>query len=371
MASFVGLVDRWRNAAAVVQAPGTFCLCLQGLPNLNSRLHGPSLLVAASMVATGAALVVASLGRHVLATVVASGLVVAILIAVTVWPPEDRSGTKPVAAPASPTTAPATTTTASSVEKDERFRMLLGDLDDPQVVVRASAIDDLSEMARGDSDRHVQLVQALQQYLQDNALRPPARPTVETLTNKGRQLDIAAALSSLVTLARPEDGPLDLTLLDLTGAELPPGTNLQGVDLRGTILARATAAGVDFRNAKLGCIAGATCVENPGTDFLEANLGGADLRGTWLGAARLHSANLDDAKLDGGYLRGAGLYTEHLVGTSFQAADLCGVVLLGIDLTKAHLEGAISDPETVWPDGFDWRAAGASQESRCDRNLLD
>jgi uncharacterized protein YjbI with pentapeptide repeats len=62
------------------------------------------------------------------------------------------------------------------------------------------------------------------------------------------------------------------------------------------------------------------------------------LQGAWLILTQLQGAELRDADLTGAYLDGANLQ--------------------GADLTGARLEGARSTASTVWPDGFDWKAAG-------------
>jgi hypothetical protein len=46
--------------------------------------------------------------------------------------------------------------------------------------------------------------------------------------------------------------------------------------------------------------------------------------------------------------------------TQLQGADLSGAHLSG-----AHLSGARASTATTWPDGFDWRAAGARLVESC------
>ncbi len=41
-----------------------------------------------------------------------------------------------------------------------------------------------------------------------------------------------------------------------------------------------------------------------------------------------------------------------------EGADLSGADLSGADLYKANLDGAKAAEDTIWPDGFDLRAAG-------------
>jgi uncharacterized protein YjbI with pentapeptide repeats len=47
-----------------------------------------------------------------------------------------------------------------------------------------------------------------------------------------------------------------------------------------------------------------------------------------------------------------------LVDTDLRGACLEGASLLGADLDQATLEGAVADEATVWPAGFNPRAAG-------------
>lgn len=69
-----------------------------------------------------------------------------------------------------------------------------------------------------------------------------------------------------------------------------------------------------------------------------ANLRGADLSGADLRGADLSGANIWDANLSGANLRGADLWDA--------------------DLWDANLRGVKANARTVWPDGFDAKAAG-------------
>ena len=73
-------------------------------------------------------------------------------------------------------------------------------------------------------------------------------------------------------------------------------------------------------------------------DLRKANLAGAHLERANLAGAHLERANLSGAHLERAYLNGA-----YLKGSLF--------------LEHAHLAGAEADG-TLWPDGFDWQAAG-------------
>src|SRR5262249_2340388 len=81
----------------------------------------------------------------------------------------------------------------------------------------------------------------------------------------------------------------------------------------------------------------------PQADFRDTNLQGADLSGAYLEGAHLDRAILINAWLKGTVLTGA-----HL-----QGANLSGAYLQG-----ARLRGAEATAHTIWPDGFNWEAAG-------------
>ena len=72
-----------------------------------------------------------------------------------------------------------------------------------------------------------------------------------------------------------------------------------------------------------------------------ANLAGADLKGANLEGAHLFGTNLEGANLKGANLYGANL--EGRFTTEFKVANL---------------EGAKANPDTIWPEGFDPKAAG-------------
>jgi len=90
--------------------------------------------------------------------------------------------------------------------------------------------------------------------------------------------------------------------------------NLSGADLRGTYLS--------------------------GADLSDANLSGANLRGTYLSSANLSSANLSGTYLSDAYLSGADLSSANLRGANLSGADLSDANLSGADLRGTYLSGA-------------------------------
>jgi len=95
-----------------------------------------------------------------------------------------------------------------------------------------------------------------------------------------------------------------------------------------------------------------------------ANLAGADLSKADLTHATLVNANLSGANLQGAVMPYSNLEGANLTNADLRGADLRIAKLKGADLTGANLEGTILlnatyRPSTKWPEGFDYRAAGA------------
>jgi hypothetical protein len=68
--------------------------------------------------------------------------------------------------------------------------------------------------------------------------------------------------------------------------------------------------------------------------------------------------NLSDTDLRRADLSNADLQATRLLGTRLQGANIRAAKLQRVDLCHAQLYGARSNAKTVWPEGFDWRAAG-------------
>jgi hypothetical protein len=90
-----------------------------------------------------------------------------------------------------------------------------------------------------------------------------------------------------------------------------------------------------------------------------------DLSGSLLGGARLGWARLAGADLRGADVRGTSLQHAELAGVHLEQALLCGTEFQDADLRGAHLAGARVSADTRWPDGFDWKAAGARLVAAC------
>jgi uncharacterized protein YjbI with pentapeptide repeats len=148
----------------------------------------------------------------------------------------------------------------------------------------------------------------------------------------------------------------DLSVADLRGADLSVA-NLRGANLSGANLPKANLLGANlWAVALLGAI------------LWGADLSGADLSVANLSGANLSVANLSEAKLRGAKLVGAKLVEAKLVEADLREADLRRADLRRADLRRADLweaflKGAMlgeakCSAATVWPDGFDWKAAG-------------
>jgi hypothetical protein len=90
-----------------------------------------------------------------------------------------------------------------------------------------------------------------------------------------------------------------------------------------------------------------------------------DLSGSVLPGARLGFAHLAGADLRGTDLRGTSLQYADLVGAHLEQSLLCGTQFQSADLRDVRLTGARVSPDTTWPDGFDWQAAGAKLVPSC------
>jgi Pentapeptide repeats (8 copies) len=73
---------------------------------------------------------------------------------------------------------------------------------------------------------------------------------------------------------------------------------------------------------------------------------------------RSQPLNLSDTDLRRADLSNTDLQKAMLRGVRLQGANIRAAQLRRVDLTHAQLHGARSNASTVWPEGFDWKAAG-------------
>jgi hypothetical protein len=191
--------------------------------------------------------------------------------------------------------------------------------------------------------------------------QPGRKPTPTT--------DVRAALTVLGRLpSLPPLVPLpraDLSSAQFVGADLS-GVNLSGFQLTGANLAEANLKGANLEKTILwrASLKGANLQQAflPGAVLEWANLRKANLRWAYMYQANLEEADLEEADLERALLNGASLGNANLKGANLQLAFLQKADLEEAILDGVQLEGARCDAETVWPDGFDWRAAGVILE---------
>jgi uncharacterized protein YjbI with pentapeptide repeats len=119
-----------------------------------------------------------------------------------------------------------------------------------------------------------------------------------------------------------------LARADLTGINLC-NANLEGMDLRGTVLTGSVCRFTRWRGADLS-----------GADLRGAYLADSDLQGANLSAALLFSVSLDTADLTGANLSGANLSGAYCAEAKFVRANLSYANLQSTYLGDADLTGA-------------------------------
>lgn len=186
---------------------------------------------------------------------------------------------------------------------------------------------------------------------------------------KGANLSSAALRAARLWHANLKDANLSYANLkdaSLGGANLE-GANLEAADLQGARLRHANLDGARLVEANLegAWLMGASLkgadlshanlqtADLQKSNFLGARLWGANLKGALIGGANFESASLGGANLQGAWLGSANLRDACLLETNLWDADL-----LGADLRAAYYDGG-----TIWPDDFNYRAAGAIRYS--------
>ena len=97
----------------------------------------------------------------------------------------------------------------------------------------------------------------------------------------------------------------------------------------------------------------------PSTDLRRINFSRASLHGADLSGANLGGANFERTLMMGVNLEGADLADAYLHGAYLPAARLRAADLRFAILEDAKLRYARYDETTLWPEGFDPKAAGA------------
>jgi uncharacterized protein YjbI with pentapeptide repeats len=254
----------------------------------------------------------------------------------------------------------------------ERFTRAIDQLGSRELDVRLGGIYALERIARDSADDHPQVVEVLTAYVRGHAAWQPAADGDERQRIPRLPTDVQAAMSVLgrrdPTRDRPEIA-LDLTNTDLRRLRLLgeqvhlEGVQLFGAHLEGAVLVEAHLDGAYLSHAHL-----------EGASLADVSLDSAELQEAHLDGVLLNVANLAHADFTGASLQGADLTAADLTGSTLSRVNFDGAVLDGTQLAGAWLigaqlkgaavsdvgmRGAIYDDATTWPDGFDFKAAGA------------
>lgn len=297
----------------------------------------------------------------------------------------------------------------------ERFTRAIDQLGSRELDVRLGGIYALERIARDSVDDHPQVVEVLTAYVREHAAWRPNRPQAATPDSRDqaartKEIEAIRAIERIATGAdtRPAETddrppatdeqsgsprlPTDVqAVMSVLGRRDPSRDrpeaelNLANTDLRRVRLLgdRAHFGGAQLSNSHLErAVLAEAHLES--ADLSHAHLEGASLADAHLDLAELRGAHLDGVLLNVAHLNGAFLTGTHLEGADLTAADLTGADLSGANLEGAlldgtHLDGAwligtrlkgaevkdvglrgaIYDDATTWPDGFDFKAAGA------------
>jgi membrane protein implicated in regulation of membrane protease activity len=240
----------------------------------------------------------------------------------------------------------------------DRYTKAIEQLGGDKLDVRLGGIYALERIAMDSERDHPTVVEVLSAFVREHSQPSTSdddkggEPTTDVLAAvtvlgrlpQRRQVSRGNLEGAYLESAELEDAHLERA--NLRGARLQ-GANLDWAHLEGAILQRAHLEGAYLQHAHL-----------QGADLLGANLEGAYMGGAKLRGAHLKGANLKGAWLQWSFLEGADLKKANLEG-----AQLWGTKLSGANLDGAQLQGATYDADTVWPAGFDWKAAGVLEES--------
>jgi hypothetical protein len=257
-------------------------------------------------------------------------------------------------------------------EVTDRFVSAVDQLGHAETDVRIGGIYVLERIARYSPVDRAAVREVLVAFIRNHAPWPPRPPgqyrpnaPIDMLTPlRDWAPDVQACLD---VLGRDPGGRLDLHAVDLRGADLA-GAHLEGANLTGAHLDKADLSEAHLKGALLR-EANLETVDLRGARLEDAVLVGGCLGWADLSRAHLPGAILALAQLDRACLANADMRRVNLVGAHLEFADLGGAHLEGAILRRTvlrtalldgvRLEGAVTDHHTRWPDGFDWRAAGA------------
>ena len=293
----------------------------------------------------------------------------------------------------------------------ERFTRAIDQLGSRELDVRLGDIYALERIARDSADDHPQVVEVLTAYVREHSAWRPTRPQSREPAARTKEIEAIRAIERIARGAHTHAAETDMPPASEEQSGVPDlPTDVQAVmsvlgrrdpsrDRSGAAL---NLANTDLRRVRLlgeqAHFDGAQLVNShlERAVLVEAHLENADLSRAHLEGASLADAYLDSAELSGAHLEGVLLNVAHLngaylIGAHLEGADLSAADLTGTDLSGAHLEGAVLngtllngawligtrlkgaemgevglrgalyDDATTWPDGFDFKAAGAQR----------
>lgn len=257
-------------------------------------------------------------------------------------------------------------------------------VEEPDVVTRSSAIDQLERLVWERPDEAPRVASLLSVYVREHTAEvPPENPPANMSPDGYRQWagtlrpkrnDIQKAAQTLGHL-HDIDGVIsaDITI-DLRDANLQ-GFDLHGLNLNLALLKSAHLQGANLyfaqlRNARLddAMLQGAQLYEAKlqTASLRKAQCQGANLMAAFLQDAKLIAANLNGATMSGARLQGADLgeaklqdaelFVANLRGSTLNKTQLQGAFLCGASLQGAHLNRLELDPDSALEDA-NWRGA--------------
>lgn len=244
----------------------------------------------------------------------------------------------------------------------DRYSTAVGQLSSDKIDVRIGGIFALERVMIDSARDHGTVVLLLSTFLSEHApvnedntepwspevewLKPPSLTEFSVITHWRPPADIRAILTVLARRPRrPELERLDLSSIDLRGANLPIGARLHGAELTGADVRQAMLRGADLRDAALAK------TDLRQSVLINANLSNtllyaADLRNAFLMGADLSRADLTDAHLEGAHLGHANFHGANLAGANLHDTDLREV----LGLTSEQISQAETNQRTQLPE---------------------
>jgi uncharacterized protein YjbI with pentapeptide repeats len=170
----------------------------------------------------------------------------------------------------------------------------------------------------------------------------------ERFSLRNRAPDIQASMTVLGRRPMTDDthSQLFFGCVDLRDSWLP-GANLSQASFYQANFRVSFLRDINFDHAHL-----------VGADLSEASLFRASLRRCNLHDVDFKNTLLEGANLEGSYLQRADLRGANLNGANFRGTRLQGTLLKDAKVEETDFTGSRADSQTLWPEGFDPKAAG-------------